>query len=85
MAEMIRKQVYIEPRQDQLLKALAKELGVTEAELIRHGIDRGLASMAGLRPDPTAWKEVERYILARMRKGAVKGKRRWTREELYGR
>ena len=82
---MIRKQVYIEPRQDQLLKALAKELGVTEAELIRQGLDRGLAGMAGLRPDPAAWKEAERYILARMRKGAGKGKQRWTREELYGR
>ncbi len=58
MAEMIRKQVYIEPRQDQLLKALAKELGLTEAELIRHGIDWGLASMAGLRPDLAAWTEV---------------------------
>ena len=85
MAEMIRKQVYIEPRQDKLLKTLAKELGVTEAELIRQGIDRGLASMAGLRPDPAAWKEADRYIVARMRKGALKGKRRWTREELYDR
>ncbi len=80
---MIRRQVYIEHRQDQLLKALAKELGVTEGELIRHGIDRGLAGIVGFRPDPTAWKEVERYIRGRMRKGPVKQKRRWTREDLY--
>lgn len=85
MAEMIRKQVYIEPRQDQLLKKLAKERGVTEAQLIRHGIDWGLAGIAGRRPDPAAWKEAERYILGRMRKGPVSGKRRWTREDLYGR
>ena len=85
MAEMVRKQVYIEPRQEDLLKALAKELGVTESELIRHGIDRGLAGMAEFRPDPAAWKEAERYILRRVRKGPVRGKRRWTREELYGR
>jgi hypothetical protein len=85
MAEMIRKQVYIEARQEQLLKTLAKDLRVTEAELIRRGIDRGLDRMAGVRPDPAAWSEVERYILARMRKGTVKGKRRWTREGLYGR
>jgi hypothetical protein len=82
---MIRKQVYIEPRQEARLKALAKELGMTEAELIRHGIDRGLAGLGQFRPDPAAWKEAERYILGRMRKGAVKGKRRWTREELHGR
>lgn len=85
MAEMIRKQVYIEPRQEQLLKALARKLGVTEAELIRQGIDRGLQHGAEFRPDPAAWKKVERFILARMRKGALTGKRRWTREDLYGR
>ena len=67
---------------NQLLKALAEEQGVTEAELIRHGIDWGLAGMAGLRPDHTAWKEAERYILGRRRKGAGKGKQ--PREELYG-
>ncbi len=85
MPEMIRKQVYIEARQEQLLKALARDLHVTEAELIRRGIDRGLDRMAILRPDPAAWGEAERYILSRMRKGTVKGKRRWTREDLYDR
>lgn len=85
MAEMIRKQVYIEARQERLLKTLAKDLRVTEAELIRRGIDRGLDRMAGARPDPAAWSEAERYILARMRKGTIKRKRRWTREDLYGR
>ena len=85
MAEMVRKQVYIEPRQEQLLKTLAKELGTTEAELIRRGIDRGLEGAAGFRPDAAAWGEAERYILARMRKGRLKRKRRWTREGLYGR
>ncbi len=85
MAEMVRKQVYIEPRQERRLKALAKQLGVKEAELIRQGIDRGLEGVARSRPDPAAWKEVERFILARMRKGPLKGKRRWTREELYDR
>ncbi len=85
MAVMIRKQVYIEARQEQLLKALAKELHVTEAELIRRGIDRGLDRMAEVRPDLAAWSEAERYILARMRRGTAKGKRRWTREALYGR
>ncbi|MBI4588807.1 MAG: hypothetical protein HY725_08195 [Candidatus Rokubacteria bacterium] len=85
MAAMIRKQVYVEPRQEKLLKALAKELGLTEAELIRRGIDRGLEGVAGLRPDPAAWQKVERYIRGRMLKRRLKGKRRWTREELYGR
>ena len=85
MSEMIRKQVYIEARQERLLKTLAKDLHATGAVLIRRGIDRGLDRMAGVRPDPAAWGEAERYILARMRKGTVKGKRRWTRESLHDR
>lgn len=39
MSRMIRKQIYIEPRQDACLKRRAQELGVSEAELIRRGID----------------------------------------------
>ncbi len=85
MPEMIRKQVYIEARQERLLKMLAKDLRVTEAELIRWGIDQGLDKMAGVHPDPAAWIEVERFILARMRRRTAKGRRRWTREDLYGR
>jgi hypothetical protein len=82
---MIRKQVYIEARQEQLLKRLAKDLHLSEAELIRRGIDGGLDRLVGVRPDTAAWGEAERYILARMRKGTAKGKRRWTREDLYDR
>jgi hypothetical protein len=85
MPEMIRKQVYIGARQERLLKTLARDLHVSEGELTRRGIDRGLDRMAGVRPGPAAWCEAERYILARMRRGTVRGKRRWTREDLYGR
>ena len=85
MPEMVRKQVYIERRQDRHLKALAKSLGVTEAALIRQGIDRGLAALSPPRPDPEAWKEVVRFIEGRERKRIPKGKRRWTREDLYDR
>ncbi|MGA8807985.1 MAG: hypothetical protein WB973_08910 [Thermoanaerobaculia bacterium] len=36
---MIRKQVYIEPRQDRMLKKRASQRGVTEAQLIREALD----------------------------------------------
>ena len=85
MVHMIRKQVYITPLQDKLLKARARQLGVTEAELIRRGIDRSLQDGVKPLPDPKALKEIESYIRARMRKGPLKGGRRWTREELYDR
>jgi hypothetical protein len=40
MAQMVRKQIYIEKRQDALLKRQAKLRGVSAAELIREAIDR---------------------------------------------
>jgi hypothetical protein len=85
MAQMVRKQVYVERRQEERLKALAKALRVTEAELIRQGIDRGLEGMSVARPDGAAWREAEAFIQARARKASVAGKRRWRREELHDR
>jgi hypothetical protein len=37
---MIRKQVYVEPRHDRMLKRRARERGVTEAQIIREALDR---------------------------------------------
>lgn len=36
---MVRKQLNIEPTQDETLKALARERGVSESELVREAID----------------------------------------------
>ena len=36
---MIRKQVYIEPHHERMLKRLASQRGVTEAEIIREALD----------------------------------------------
>jgi hypothetical protein len=44
IARMVRKQIYIEPRQEVLLRQAAKRRKVSEAELIRLAIDRQLAS-----------------------------------------
>lgn len=85
LMRMIRKQVYIEKRQDRVLKRRAKELGVTEADLIRRGID-----LLGQRPlsEPLprrleALAESERYIRAHRRLKVPQTGRGWTREELY--
>ena len=85
MAEMVRKQVYIEPRQERLLKERAKKYGVTEADLIRQAIDRGLERTAPQVPDPEAWKQVERFIERRRTGRLRQRKRTWTRDELYDR
>lgn len=85
MSEMIRKQVYIESRQERLLKERAKKYRVTEADLIRQAIDRGLERTATRAPDPEAWKRVERFI-ARKRRGRVRqAARAWKRADVYDR
>lgn len=82
---MVRKQVYIEARQEKALEERAKQLGVTEAELIRRSLDRGLEGLSPRKPDPEAWREVMRYIRRRMR-GRVRGApRRWNGGEPYDR
>ncbi len=82
MSKMIRKQIYIEPEQEALLKRLSREQGLTEAELIRSGIVR-LSSRSNVVRDITVWEEEKKFIRSLMKKGPLKGKRRWTREDLY--
>jgi len=84
MSKMIRKQVYIEPEQETLLKRLSREQGLTEAELIRSGIVR-LSSRSNVIKDITFWEEEKKFIRSLMKKGPLKGKRRWKREDLYER
>lgn len=83
---MVRKQVYIEPRQDRLLKQRAKQLGVTEAELIRQSLDQNLmASPTSWRRNPEAWRAFMRSVRRRMRMKVPPSPRTWTRDELYDR
>jgi hypothetical protein len=83
---MIRKQVYIEPRQDRMLKKRSIQLGVTEAEIIRDALDHVEVRTAVRRRDVDV--DAARQALAFMRSlagrrsRAPKG-RTWTRESLY--
>lgn len=83
MARMVRKQIYIEREQDRLLKRRAKELGVTESDLIRRGIDQVDRTHAGLPLDRAAWDDELTFIRERARVQELGLTRGWTREELY--
>ncbi len=83
MAQMIRKQVYIEPLQNVNLKKQAKKLGITEAEIVRRAIDRQMALLApGLR-DPSAWQREKAFIAQRIAGKPLPGGRKFRREEAY--
>ena len=83
VGRMIRKQVYIEAEQDRRLKRQARALGVTEAELIRRGLDGIRETSPALVPDERAWREERAFIRRRARLRARGRGRGWSREDLY--
>jgi hypothetical protein len=84
MSRMIRKQIYIDEEQERILKNKSKRLRKTEAELVREGVDFILKGQR-IYKDAAAWEREKRFIQSLIQKGPVKGKRRWTREDIYDR
>ena len=73
MDKMVRKQVYIHARQDELLKRLSAESRTTEAEIIRHAIDlRGLLAVEPHR-DAAAWQAERAFIESLIEQGPASG------------
>jgi predicted DNA-binding protein len=83
MSVMVRKQVYIEPRQETQLKQRAAETGMSEAEIIRQAIDHWLEEEARRQRAAEAWEKARVLMEDRYAQGAVPGGRTWTRDELY--
>jgi hypothetical protein len=80
---MVRKQIYIESRQEMSLKQQARSFGITESEIIRRAIDRQMASVRLDVRDLKAWELEKTFIAKRMAKGPAPGGRRWKREDAY--
>jgi hypothetical protein len=83
---MVRKQIYLPRRQNLMLKRLAKERGVSEAEVIRQALDREAQSTAPVvRDSKKALDEI--FAIAdklSTRPELMHGKPvRWKRDELY--
>lgn len=84
MSVMVRKQVYIKPRQDAMLKQRAVETGVSEAEIIRQAIDHWLEEAARQRQAKEAWEQARTLMEELYAQGPVEGQGwTWTRDELY--
>jgi hypothetical protein len=84
MGVMVRKQVYIDGGQEQFLKRRAAELGVTEAELIRQGINLLSQTPIGEPFDPVAWADEEAVLASRSRvKSTRRESWRFRRQEVY--
>jgi hypothetical protein len=62
MVSKIRKQIYIEAEQDNLLKESARRTGLSEAEIIRQAIDRHINSVNSPTPNLSAWEREKTFI-----------------------
>jgi hypothetical protein len=82
---MVRKQIYLPRQQDQALKHMAKERGVSEAEVIRQALEREAESTASIpRGGIKAWDTILQFLQKRKEALVDKGKPIvWDRQELY--
>ncbi|HEY3232632.1 MAG TPA: ribbon-helix-helix domain-containing protein [Roseiflexaceae bacterium] len=67
MTAKIRKQVYIEPDQNAVIKRLSNESGMPEAEIIRQAIDQHVQALRAPKRDLGAWEAERAFIMRLMR------------------
>lgn len=85
MSSKIRKQIYIEPYQDTLLKAIAQQARMSEAEIVRQALARYLGTATSPTLDLTAWENEKAFISQVKNRSPKAGGRDWQREDLYER
>lgn len=82
MKRMIRKQIQLTPELEEALKRKAEELGLSQSELVREYIDKGMQQ-----PTEAERKKAREELIASMEERAKmkvpQTGRRWTRDELY--
>jgi hypothetical protein len=83
MSTKVRKQIYLEERQNRLLKREAKAQRVSEAELVRRAIDAALKTGTRGATNPAALKPFLEFARKRLAQGPIPGGRRWKREDVY--
>jgi hypothetical protein len=86
VSDLIRKQLYITRRQENYLKLKAKEMGVTEAEIVRESLDKAAYQIEYPRNSMEKWQEERSFIYERIAGRKTDQKERtWKREDLYDR
>ena len=86
MADLIRKQLYITRDQEKMLKLKSRELGVTEAEIVREALDKREYRYEYPFRSTDKWQEELAFINKRMTGRQVDQQTRtWRRDDLYDR
>ena len=85
MDTKVRKQIYLDPEQNAIIKAAARKLQVSEAEIIRQAIMAQTYRMKLPTRNSRAWHKELNFMRSLAEQGAVVGGRQWQREELHER
>lgn len=81
---MVRKQIYLRPEQDEQLKAQAKRLRLSVAELIRRRVQQPTELEAAFRNlDDRAWRDARKLIGQRAKMRVPRSARSWGRDDIY--
>src|SRR5664279_3418083 len=85
MPTKVRKQIYLDPRQNRQLKRLAEARGVSEAAVVRELIESEAAGGASnpLPPDRAAWDGIVAFSQQRAKSGVKGEPYQWNRDEIY--
>ena len=81
----VRKQIYLDQRQNRQLKRLAEARGVSEAEIVRQLIASQAEATAAsaLPPDRAAWEAILEFSRQRAQSGVAGEPYKWNRDEIY--
>lgn len=80
MGRMVRKQIVMEPALEEELERRAREMGISQSQLVSRALEHYLTSDDRERR-VAAWKEFQKVAL----EGGYGGQLPWTREELHER
>ena len=81
---MVRKQLYIEPEQNMMLREQAVKYDVSEGQIVREAITAYLKVGSQTQEiDLNAWEEERQFIVSRLGDSKSAVKRTWIRSELY--
>ena len=85
MSDMVRKQIYINRRQEAVVRRLAHLRGTSEAEVIRRAIDHEVENAQPVvsQFDHSAWEDILRFVEERVKLGITGQPYHWNREEIY--
>ena len=81
----VRKQIYLDQRQNRQLKRLAEARGVSEAQIIRNLLDAQTTAGQNqpLPPDRAAWEAIVAFSRERAQSDVIGEPYKWNRNDAY--